>query len=402
MAGTQPETAAGTQPETTAGTQSGTAAGTQSGTAAGTPSGTIAAGTAQGTSTDTSSGTMTGTQTDISVDERKMEEIKKQFGEDCIAGQTFEVELSEYSGKVWFVPYAPSAGNPAFRMHIVQNGEMLKEIEGYVPESLKGEKFVSLDAVSFFDVNYDDITDIVLIETYGNTAFAAVYYGYDDDYGFGPYFISQDDLSDNLSSQVEPLTVPKIRGFLSDGKKNGEFSSYQEAYRAVSRLYDMEGGNERKYDLIYVDGDDIPELAAGVNGYFISLHTFDGGKVYTLMDDWGYGAMGNVGYEYIPGGNRLRNYNNDYAGAVLYTTFMNVGPQHRIDVSAEIKTLNFDDVNGNGVPDEDEMESMGKYSVSYIDGKEISAEEYVSYNQGEYEYIQGNMSLGELLEKLQQ
>lgn len=377
--------------------QSGTASGTQSGMPSGTQSGT-AAGTSQGTSADASAGIMTDTRPETSEDERKPEEMKQRFGADCIAEQTFEVELSEYDGKVWFVPYAPSAGNPAFRMHIIQNGKVLKEIEGYVPESLREETFAGLDAVSFFDVNYDDITDIVLIETYGNTSFAAVYYGYNDDYGAG--FLPQEDLSGNISSQVEPLTVPNIRGFLSDGKKNGEFSSYQEAYRAVSRLYDMEGSNGRTYDLIYVDGDDIPELVAGYNGYFVSLYTFDGGKVYTLMDGWGYGAMGNAGYEYVPGDNRLRNYNNDYAGAVLYTTFMTVVPQHRIDISAEIITLNFDDVNGNGFPDESEMESVGKYSVSYMDGKEILEEEYASYNQGEYVYIQGKMSLEELLEKL--
>ena len=46
------------------------------------------------------------------------------------------------------------------------------------------------------------------------------------------------------------------------------------------------------------------------------------------------------------------------------------------------------------------MESVGKYSVNYMDGKEISEEEYASYNQGEYVYIQGKMSLEELLEKL--
>ncbi len=385
------------QSGTASGTQSGMPSGTQSGMPSGTQSGT-AAGTSQGTSADASAGIMTDTRPETSADERKPEEMKQRFGADCIAEQTFEVELSEYDGKVWFVPYAPSVGNPAFRMHIIQNGKVLKEIEGYVPESLREETFAGLDAVSFFDVNYDDITDIVIIETYGNTSFAAVYYGYNDDYGAG--FLSQEDLSGNISSQVEPLTVPNIRGFLSGGKKNGEFSSYQEAYRAVSRLYDMEDSNGRTYDLIYVDGDDIPELAAGYNGYYVSLYTFDGGKVYTLMDDWGYGAMGNAGYEYVPGDNRLRNYNNDYAGAVLYTTFMTVVPQRRIDISAEITTLNFDDVNGNGLPDESEMESVGKYSVNYMDGKEISEEEYASYNQGEYVYIQGKMSLEELLEKL--
>ena len=90
------------------------------------------------------------------------EAMQKMFGENCIGEQTFEVELSEYSGKVYFVPFAPSQSNPDFSMQIIQNGEVLTKIHSYVPDELKGETFSSLDAVSFYDVNYDDQTDILM------------------------------------------------------------------------------------------------------------------------------------------------------------------------------------------------------------------------------------------------
>lgn len=45
------------------------------------------------------------------------------------------------------------------------------------------------------------------------------------------------------------------------------------------------------------------------------------------------------------------------------------------------------------------MESLGNYSVSYIDEREISVEELTSFGQGEYLYIRGRLSLAELLEK---
>lgn len=326
------------------------------------------------------------------------EYIKGLFGDNCIVGQTFEVELSAYNGKVWFVPYAPSADNKDFHIQIVQDGEVLEEITAYVPDDLAGKKFSSLDAVAFFDINYDDITDILLIETYGDATFAAVYYGCAGYYR--SYFLLKDQLSETISDKVETLTIPAIRSFLSNGKKNGEFSDYQEAYRAVSRLYDMEGSNERKYDLIYIDDDDTPELVAAVNGYYMNLYTYSQGKVYTLMDYWGYGAMGNSGYAYVPERNSLRNYNTDYAGAILYTTYMEVSRQKTIEISVEIKTYNFDDVNGNGVPDGDELEaSLGNYSVSYVEDREITEEEWSAYEKGEYEYIEGKMSLEQLLAK---
>lgn len=330
------------------------------------------------------------------TDDRKI-----QFGENCIAEQTFEVELSEYSGKVYFVPFAPSEDNQGFCMQIIQDGEVLTDIHTYVPMELAEETFSSLDAVSFYDVNYDGYTDIVLIETYGQTSFAAIYYGFDaDGYDYERYFIAQEELSEAVSNQVEVLSIPEIRSFLADGKKNGEFTSYQEAYKAVSRLCELEGTAGKEYNLIYFDEDDIPELVAGVEGYSISLYTYNDGKVYTLMDHWAYGAMGNMGYEYSPGKNSMRNYNNDFAGAVLYTTYMAVSDQYTMDLVTQIETYNFDDVNGNGFPDENEEESIGYYSVSYINGEEVTAEKCASFNVGEYEYIEPVMNLEVLRSKL--
>ena len=143
------------------------------------------------------------------------DEIKKQFGENCISDQTFEVELSEFQGKVYFVPFLPSSQDGEFSMQIIQDGEVLEEIRAYVPERLKEESFKSLDAVSFYDVNYDGNTDLVLIETYGNFMFTAVYYGGSLEDGQNGYFNIQEQLSENLSNQVEPLSIPKIRECLS-------------------------------------------------------------------------------------------------------------------------------------------------------------------------------------------
>lgn len=120
-----------------------------------------------------------------------------------------------------------------------------------------------------------------------------------------------------------------------------------------------------------------------------------------LMDHWAYGAMGNAGYEYAPGKNSLRNYNSDYAGAIVYTTYMEISDRHTLDVTVQIETFNFDDVNENGVPDEDEMGSMGRYGISYIDGREASAEECAAFDAGGYEPIPGDMSLQELRAELQ-
>lgn len=334
-----------------------------------------------------------GADAPLGQDNGKIGDMKKQFGENCIGEQTFEVELSEYNGAVWFVPYAPGQGNGDFHMQLIQNGNVLAEINPYVPENLAGESFTSLDAVSFYDINFDGNTDILLIETYGSTAFAAVYYGFDrDGEDYERNFAVQEYLSRQISDQAEDLTIPGIRKVLGDTRKNGKFAGYQEAYRAVGRLWEQSDDNVT-YGLIYFDGDETPELAAGVDGFYVSLYTYSDGKACTLMDRWPYGAMGNAGYEYAPKKNSLRNYNSDYAGAIMYTTYMVMNELPSLETVAEIKTVNFDDANGNGVPDEDETGSIGYYGVSYLNGKEVSDAECAAYDAGEYEMIRGTMDL---------
>lgn len=327
-------------------------------------------------------------------------DMAARFGEHCISEQTFEVELSEYSGKVYFVPFSPS-NSEDFHMQIIQDDNILTYIPAYVPANLSGESFTSLDAVSFYDINFDGNTDILLIETYGSTTFAAVYYGYNA-YGADDekYFVVQEELSDNLTRQASPLSVSQIRTLLSAGKRNGEFSDYKEAYQAVAGLWNLDRDGDIQFSLIYVDDDDIPELSAGLNGYYTSLYTYDNGRVYTLMEQWPYGVMGNAGYEYSPRKNSIRNDNADYAGAILHTTYMTVTDRHTLDIVAQITFYNFDDSNGNGMPDEDEMGSMGMYGVSYLNGVEATDEQCAAYDVGGYEFITGTMTFDSLLSAL--
>lgn len=320
----------------------------------------------------------------------------------AIPEQTFDVALSEYSGKVRFTPYAPMGKEEPFRMEITQNGKLLTRIPEYVPEWLEGETFNRLDAVAFEDVNFDGNTDILLIATYGDVSFAAVYYGFADKENpeNERYFLPESQLSEALTRQVQDLTIPGIRKFLTGGKKNGEFSSYQEAYEAVGRLSQLESGNSRTYNLIYLNDDAIPELAEDVPGYNLSLYTYADGRVYQLMDHWGYGAMGNAGYEYSAGKNSLRNYDADYAGAIMSATYMTMDNHYSLDTVVQIVSYNFDDVNGNGMLDDEEMDSVGLYGVNYIDGAEVSPEECAAYDLGGYAFIEGTMSFDELKKSL--
>lgn len=335
-------------------------------------------------------------------------ELAAMFGDNCITSQTFEVTMSEYDGKVWFVSHYPSKDEDTPFIEIIQNGEVLSKIKNpYVPESLSGQRFRSLDAVSFSDVNFDGNTDIILIETYGNTTFAAIYYGNIDHFYSDTcyvWFYEQEYLSENATANAETLTASGVCDYITGGKKNGQFENYQDAYQTLARIKELETSGDPdynlKYDLIYVDDDEIPELVSDHPGYFVSLYTYRDGAIYTLMDEWGYGAFGNPGYEYAPRKNSLRNYDADDAGAVLNITFMTINESFSLEVVAAIVYYQFDDINGNGEPDEGEWDSEDYEGASYIyvdhELVPISDEEYAAYDLGDYEFFVGEMSYDEL------
>lgn len=333
-------------------------------------------------------------------------QLTAMFGDNCITSQTFEVTMSEYDGKVWFVPYYPSKNEDTPFIEIIQNGEVLSRVrKPYVPESLAGRRFQSLDAVSFTDVNFDGNTDIILIETYGNTTFAAIYYGSVEYYYYDEKdhidFYVQEDLSENATANAGTLTTSGVRDYITGGKKNGQFANYQDAYQTLARIKALETVHEPEYDLIYVNDDEIPELVSDHRGYFVSLYTYRDGAIYTLMDEWGYGAGGNAGYDYAPRKNSLRNLDADHAGAIMNTTYMTINKNDSIELVVSIKSCHFNDIDGDGYPSAEELEAGEPYEVTdyiYVDGKYvlISAEEYESYALGDYVPIHGEMTYDEL------
>ena len=80
---------------------------------------------------------------------------------------------------------------------------------------------------------------------------------------------------------------------------SGEESGWQQAYLAKAEEIETEYGFSMEYDLIYLDGDDIPELVAGPTGYWFILYTWKDGKVYELIDYAPYGTHGRI-YCYEP------------------------------------------------------------------------------------------------------
>lgn len=160
-------------------------------------------------------------------------------------------------------------------------------------------------------------------------------------------------------------------------------------------------GTELKYDLVYLDEDGVPELVMGHPGYFVSVYQYAEGTLYCL-GEWSYGVMGNHGYEYVPRGNVICNYNADLAGAIMYVWYGRLGASREIEsyYDEPLSMWLFRDENGNYQMDEDEPYADERFY--YYGDREITPEEFHAYLiPGDYQPLVGSQSAACLLAQLQ-
>lgn len=325
--------------------------------------------------------------------------------EDYFAEQSFfNVELSEYDAPVDVMIYPPTREDSGeLIIHIIKDGEVVQQITSWLPDGVEDGRLISVDAVAFPDYDMDGNTDMILIYTIEGGRVIDILDGYDlKNLSWQSEFEHNLDLANALMQRTEEeLNMANVKKFLGYKGKGETFSSWQEAYRFIARLEAIQE-SRYQYNLIYFDEDEVPELVVDLPGR-VSLYTYADGQLYRLMDRWGYGMLGNNGYQYLPRGNRMFNRDSDYAGAIYSDTIIRMNSDHRLEEVVEIFTVNFDDKNGDGYPEEDEVQTLGEVSTSYIGDRVISEEEYASYfaETEKAEWISGKYGYEELLEKLE-
>lgn len=174
-----------------------------------------------------------------------------------------------------------------------------------------------------------------------------------------------------------------------------------EPYRkVVEELEEEYPDSELTYSLIYFNRGKNPELVAGKGGYWVSMYTYDAGEVYTVLDHWSYGAMGNAGYYYIPKKNILVNYNSDYAGLSYYTYYGKMKNHELVGYYKQLLRIDgFLDKDGDEYPDEDEI--LDDMSVFYYGEKRISEDRYNDFIiEGKEKLICGHLTAEQILRKL--
>ena len=180
--------------------------------------------------------------------------------------------------------------------------------------------------------------------------------------------------------------------------------SYEEAYIEVINNFNnyaeyATDGSNRKYDLIFVDDDNIPELVVEDGICMVYLFSYADGEIHTIMDGWPYGAGGNHGYTYGPYTNLIENINSDYAGGCYWIWYGHISENHElVDDPVSRHSQAFPE----GTDDVwSYLEKWdGESWYYYLDNNEVTKEEYEAslYPDVEIPYmIMGNYSYDEIM-----
>ena len=235
-----------------------------------------------------------------------------------IADQSFEITLAPW-GKVTFASYEPSEdGEPTadVTFRIIQDGKVITTLDGVYNDNIRSnQSFLSVDAVSFPDIDGDGYMDLITITSYDFTSGPDVGQGYTEariyrgnSYG---YFVYDRGLSNVVNSALTEITVASVREFVDIGGTHtsaGEQSTLDVQTSTVwkdSYIDVVKNADPNEWDgfaLIYLDDDDVPELimagAYAARGNVLVAYTETGVKENQLN---------RLYFSYIERGNQLCN-----------------------------------------------------------------------------------------------
>lgn len=208
---------------------------------------------------------------------------------------------------------------------------------------------------------------------------------------FAAYDEGMEDLSE-LKAEMTDLNV--LLNSIADAKSRDNSVSTQNAVTSdddisvrnayIQKVQELAAENsDFKFGLIDLISNNAYALVADLPGYYVNVYVYDNGNVKPIMEEWGYGAGGNQGYQYLPGKNIILNTTLGGAGREVYETYMCVDSNNKV-----VNVYDYD--------------LCSSYPSSYYYGDtEISEYEYSCYQvHGEYNEITGNLSADDMISTL--
>ncbi len=142
-----------------------------------------------------------------------------------------------------------------------------------------------------------------------------------------------------------------------------------------------------KYDLAFINDDNIPELIASEEDSWVGIYTYKNNKIDFIGNSanepktFAWGEEGNQSYEYIPKGNIIYNVKTDYGRLIYYYNYRKLTKDFKIEdlYSEDLYLLHFHDLNDNKIPDDDEKYSQDIHHF-FFGEEEIDEARFREYN----------------------
>ncbi|MBE5961248.1 MAG: hypothetical protein E7256_07655 [Lachnospiraceae bacterium] len=191
-----------------------------------------------------------------------------------IEEQTFDVELAPL-GKVHFEAYEPDLSENFLAdvtFIITKDGKTVSTLPGVYENNIRpNEMFNMVEAVSFIDYNQDMADDIIIICNYSPSAGPDIGTGYAEVRIYSGSadgnFTYEAELSQTANEALAEKTIQSVKDFIGVGRTEnlkGDFSKEDSSWKQAYIDYiqsSEESGQWQGYALIYIDADDIPEIA---------------------------------------------------------------------------------------------------------------------------------------------
>ena len=187
-------------------------------------------------------------------------------------------------------------------------------------------------------------------------------------------YVGQDDTDPytaNVPNEIIDFYIEKIK-------------EIEEAHKAeLSEIiennpeYDISSLKNLKYDLVFIDDNNTPELVVTDSRGWIIVYTYDAGKVINALGDdevWPFGVGGNAGYSYVPKKNIVFNSSNEFAGMIRNYAFYELKGTKLVQ-SYTLSEIHFDDDKNNKTPDEND-EYKEEPTAYYKNDKKIKKDEF--------------------------
>ena len=219
---------------------------------------------------------------------------------------------------------------------------------------------------------------------------------YEDHECKDPYYLDYDE-------ELINAYIAKIDELEKD-KKAKIIAEYED-----DKSFDYSKLKNTKYELIFLNDDNIPELVASEEDEWVELYTFVDGKVKAIEIDSNdshrlvIGKDGNQAYEYIPKTGIVHNLSSDYVGLIYKYNYKLLSSKMKLEdvYSEEMIEIHFEDINSNFIPDDDERYSQD-ISYYFFGKKQLSEEKFIDYMiEDDYENLVGTKNAEDMKYELE-